>query len=215
MEEKIMKALKFYLLVTKLKYKIRAGWDKDLWNVNSERLESIAEHVFGTCMLAIALDSEFDFNINIDKVIKMLALHEIGEIKIGDITPYDGISEEEKKRLEHEAWIEILDGLVKENEIYKLLLEFDERKSNEANFAYLCDKMEADIQSKVYQDMGCHISLDDENNKFLKNNRIQTIKNNGAKTVFDVWYEADKGKFENEPVFQKLLKIVKDNNMNM
>ena len=54
MEEKIKSAMRFYLLATKLKYKIRSGWDKYHWNISSERIESIAEHVYGTCILAIS-----------------------------------------------------------------------------------------------------------------------------------------------------------------
>ena len=66
MDEKIKSAIKFYLLATKLKYKIRAGWDKNHWNINSDRLESIAEHVYRTCILALSFNSQFDFNIDIN-----------------------------------------------------------------------------------------------------------------------------------------------------
>ena len=46
MEEKIKNTMRFYLLATKLKYKIRSGWDEKHWNIKSERIESIAEHVY-------------------------------------------------------------------------------------------------------------------------------------------------------------------------
>ena len=216
MEDKIKKLMKFYLLATKLKYIIRAGWDKYGWNVKAERIESIAEHVYGVCILAISIDSEFDMNIDIERVIKMLVLHEIGETIIGDITPFDGISEEEKNNVEHKAWKKLLNGLNKEEELYDLLIEFDERKTSNAKFAYLCDKLEADIQSKVYQDKGYQRSLDDqENNKCYKYPKIQEILANGAETAFDVWYENDKSKFEESVVFKKVLEYVKDNNMNL
>ena len=216
MEDKIEKSLKFYLMATKLKYKIRSGWAKDGWNIKKERIESIAEHVYGVIILAISLDSEFDFNIDLNKVIKMLALHEIGETIIGDITPFDGINITDKNIMEHKAWSILLDGLVKKEEIYNLLMEFDECITNESRFAYLCDKLEADIQSKIYQDMGVQRELtDQENNKCFKYERIQNILNNGAKTAFDVWYQNDIEKFENDLIFKKILNYVKDNNMNI
>ena len=59
MEEKLKNSMRFYMLATQLKYKIRSGWDKSHWNVSKERLESIAEHVYGTCILALSIDSEF------------------------------------------------------------------------------------------------------------------------------------------------------------
>ena len=74
------------------------------------------------------------------------------------------VSKEEKLRNEHEAIIKVIGDLVKKNELISLLSEFEERKTREAIFAYHCDKLEADLQSKVYQDMGCHHSLDDQDN---------------------------------------------------
>ena len=62
-ETKLKNAMRFYLLATQLKYKIRSGWDEKHWNVSKERVESIAEHVYGTCILAISLDSEFQYYI--------------------------------------------------------------------------------------------------------------------------------------------------------
>ena len=95
-----------------------------------------------------------------------------------------------------------------------MLLEFDEHITKESRFAYLCDKLEADIQAKVYQDMGCQRGLENqENNKCFKYERIQKIINNGAKTAFDVWYQNDLEKFEDDIVFKKVLNYVKDNDM--
>ena len=41
MEGHIENAMRFYLLATKLKYKIRSGWDKNHWNVTSDRVGGI------------------------------------------------------------------------------------------------------------------------------------------------------------------------------
>ena len=54
-EMKLKNAMRFYLLATKLKYKIRSDWEEKHWNVSKERIESLAEHVYGTCILAIHL----------------------------------------------------------------------------------------------------------------------------------------------------------------
>ena len=216
MEEQIKNAMRFYLLATKLKYKIRSGWDKNHWNVNSERIESIAEHVYGTCILAISLDSEFQLNMDMEKVIKMLTIHEIGEVLIGDITPFDKITLEEKAEMEHKAMKDVIGDLLNKDELFDLLIEFDEHSTKESKFAYLCDKMEADIQAKVYQDMGCQHSLDDQaGNVVFKSPKIGKMIEDGAQTAFDIWYEWDKSKFDGEPVFVKTLSYVKKNNTNL
>ena len=131
-------------MATKLKYRIRSGWDIDGWNIKASRLESIAEHVYGVQMLAIAMYSEYKYDIDIKKVIFMLAIHELEEILIGDLTLFD-ISKEEKEKLGHEAIEKILDGLKEKEKIRSLIIEFDERKTKEADFAYHCDKLECDI----------------------------------------------------------------------
>ena len=209
-ETKLKNAMRFYLLATKLKYKIRSGWDENHWDVSKERLESVAEHVYGTCILAISLDSEFECHIDLNKVIKMLVIHELGEVVIGDITPFDNVSKEEKLRLEHEAIIKVIGNLVKKDELISLLFEFDERKTREAIFAYHCDKLEADMQAKVYQDMGCQNPLEDqENNVVFKSAKTQQMVDNGAKTAFDIWYEYDKKLYEDDETFAQMLEYVK------
>lgn len=216
MDNNIENAMRFYLLATKLKYKLRSGWDDSHWNVNCERRESIAEHVYGVCILAISLESEFDFGINLDKVLKMLTIHEIGEVLIGDITPFDKITPSQKAEIEHKAMSDVLGDLIKRDELFDLLIEFDEGTTKEAKFAYLCDKLEADIQAKVYQDMGYQNSLDNQKNNIVFNSpKIKEMIDNGAKTAFDIWYEWDKDKFDKEPVFKKTLKYIKDNNTNI
>ncbi len=210
MEERLKSIMRFYLLATRLKYKIRSGWDETHWNVSKERLESVAEHVYGTCILALSIDSEFETNLNVDKIIKMLVLHELGEVIIGDITPFDNITPEEKMKREHAAMKDVLGDLVKNEEYFALLLEFDAKKTREAVFAHLCDKLEADIQAKVYQDMGCQNPLDEQKkNVAFKSESIQQMLQDGAKTAFDIWYEWDKALFADDEKFSALLDYLK------
>ena len=144
--------LEFYFLASKLKNVIRSGWKQ--WNVSQERLESVAEHVFSTCMLAIAIESEYHYDIDLQKVILMLVLHETEEIKIPDITPCDNISADEKLSIGHKAIQEVLAHLNKKEEYEALILEFDAHKSKESQFAYMCDKLDADIMSYYYDSKG-------------------------------------------------------------
>ena len=163
---------KFYYLNYRLKNKIRSGWDKNHWNISSDRIERISEHIIGTIALAVVLDSEFNYNdrtnpnrnIKRDKILKLLAIHEIGETLIGDITPFDGITKEEKQEMEHQAMIDAVGNLPDRETLTAMLFDFDALLSNEAKFAYFCDKIEADLQSKIYQDSGLQHSLDDQHN---------------------------------------------------
>lgn len=204
---------KFYYYNFRLKNKVRTGWDSKHWNVKSNRIERISEHVIGAFGLALVMASEFNYNIDIDKVLKMLVIHEIGETIIGDITPFDGITPEEKKEIEHKAMIDVIGDLIDKDSLLSLLYEFDDRKTPEAKFAHYCDKIEADLQAKIYQDKGMHHSLDEQkNNCVFKNPKAQRMLEEGASTAFDIWYEWDKSIYEGDkdfPEFSDMLKIVK------
>lgn len=208
---------KFYHLNFRLKNKVRSGWDKKHWNIKSNRIERVSEHVIGTLSLAIALNSEFENNFDTDKELKMLVIHETGETLIGDITPFDGITPEKKKEIEHEAMRDALGDLKEKDILLSLLFEFDEQLTPEAKHAHYCDKDEADLKSKIYQDKGLHHSLDEqENNVVFKSSRVQQMLNDGAKDAFDIWYEWDKSIYEDDtqfPEFINMLKIARANNL--
>ena len=142
-EQKIRNILQFYLLANELKDKIRSGWKA--WNIDRERVESVAEHIYGTCILAIAIDSEFNLNVDIYKVVMMLVLHEIEEIKIGDLTPFDKVTKEEKRKLGKQAVEEILHNLNKKVKYIDLIEEFERMQTKESVFSKIFDKLEADI----------------------------------------------------------------------
>lgn len=171
------KVINYYAICNKLKNIIRTGWIN--WNVQRERIESVAEHIFGVQMLALAMKSEYQYDIDIMKVIYMLAVHELGETVIGDLTQFQ-ISKEEKEKLEHEAVHGILGGLLDGDQIEQLFLEFDAHNTKESMFAYQCDKLECDLQSKLYDEEGC-VDLDMQgDNDILKDKRVHELLNAGA-----------------------------------
>ena len=90
---KIENTIKFYKICNTLKDIIRTG--HKVWNVERERIESVAEHIYGVQMLAISIYYQFGYNLDIMKIIFMIAIHELEEIEIGDLA-YFQVTEEEK-----------------------------------------------------------------------------------------------------------------------
>ena len=164
--------IKYYVMCNKLKNVIRTGWKT--WNVERERVESVAEHIFGVQMLAIAMKSEYEYDIDIMKVVFMLAVHELGETVIGDLTMFE-ISKEEKAKREKEAVHKILCGLLDGKEIENLFTEFNSHSTKEAMFAYQCDKLECDLQSKLYDEEGCVDLNKQESNDLLENELVKKL----------------------------------------
>lgn len=206
--EKIQNLLQFYLLATELKDKIRSGWK--IWGVDKERIESVAEHIYGTCILAIAIDSEFELDVDLNKVIMMLVLHELEEIKIGDLTPFDNITKEERRRTGKKAVEDVLGSLSKKVKYIELIEEFEEMKTKESLFAKMCDKLEADIQCKKYCEEHRMELFKKEHEHLLKDYRIEKLVNEGAKTVADLYIENDRPLYT-EKVFEEIADYVKNN----
>ena len=167
----------YYVLCNRLKNVIRTGWLD--WNVQRERIESVAEHIFGVQMLAISMHSEYQYDLDIVKVVFMLAIHELGETVIGDLTQFQ-ISKAEKEKLEHEAVHKILEGLLDGETIEELFLEFDSHSTKEAMFAYQCDKLECDLQCKRYDEEGVVDLSKQEGNKTMNNDAVKALIDDGA-----------------------------------
>ena len=201
--------LRYYVLCNRLKDIVRTGW-KD-WGVKRERIESVAEHIYGTQMLALAMKSEYQYDIDIEKVILMIAVHELEEILIGDLTLFQ-ITKEEKEKRGHIAIEKVLDGLLDKVKLKELILEFDERKTKEALFAYQCDKLECDIQSKIYDEENCVDLNKQQYNKEYQNNLVKELLEK-EKTWSGMWLIIGQKKYGYDQNFTLVSNYAKDNNI--
>lgn len=201
----VRRVVENYYLMAELKNKVRSGWL--VWNVAGARLETVAEHVFGTMHLAELLYSESGIDLDIAKVKDMLLWHETEEVLIPDYTPYDNISREEWTKMGKEAIRAVLSGLYMGKEKIALIEEFDAHETPEAKFAFLCDKLECNLQIKRYSDAGC-CTIEGGSDKVKNDPEVQMHIANGATEVADVFlaHEAPKYKgnmFEDVASFLK------------
>lgn len=203
--------VEYYVLCNKLKNIIRTGWKK--WNVNRDRLESIAEHIFGVQSLAIAMCSQYEYDVDLYKVIFMLSVHELEEILIGDLTEWD-VSKDDKINEGHKAIKEILSNLLSGEQIEELILEFDARETKEALFAYHCDKLECCIQCRLYDEENCVDLNKQENNNIYNTDIIQNLLNKEGNWS-RMWLEYDRSKFSQDSNFEEVLDYVKNNSISI
>ena len=66
--------------------------------VGLDRYENSAEHSWHVCLSALMLQDYANDEINIDRVIKMLLIHDLGEIDTGDTIIYAGETQEIKEK---------------------------------------------------------------------------------------------------------------------
>ena len=212
-DEKLENLVDFYVNALALKDIIRTGWDKEHWNVLKERLESVAEHTFSAMILAQGMHSVFDYrNIDINKVMQMLLIHDLGEKFIGDIPEFDPRKDNKKER-ELLAFKEIVSSLPNKEEIVDLFIEFTEMKTPEAIYANLCDKLDCDINAKNYEDNGYNHLDGQEHNKAFNSAEIQAILNRGFNTVADCFIEYDATHYQIDDNFMKVLRYIQKNNL--
>ena len=201
--------INYYVICNRLKNVIRTGW-KD-WSVQRTRIESVAEHIFGVQMLSLAMKSEYQYDVDIMKVIFMLAVHELGETIIGDLTQFQ-ISKEEKEKLEHEAVHKILGNLLDGKQIEELFLEFDSHNTKEAMFAYQCDKLECDLQCKLYDEEGCVDLNKQYGNTTMKNPLVEKLLKNGA-TWSNMWLNFGQQIYPYDDNFKAISNYAKNNDI--
>lgn len=201
--------IEYYVLCNKLKNIIRTGWID--WKVKRKRIESVAEHIYGTQMLALAIYSEYKYEIDIKKVILMLALHELEEIKIGDLTPFQ-ITKEEKKKIGKKAVEDIIKNLNIKEDIDKIIDEFDERITKEALFAHHIDKLECDLQCKLYDEENCVDLNNQEGNTTYYDKEVQEyVKNNDSWSK--MWLNFDKKRYNYDENFISILDYALENDI--
>lgn len=203
---KILNVLDTYYDLTKLKNKKRQGWL--YWNVSAERVESIAEHIFGAQQLAWLIYSEANLDLDINKVIAMLSLHETEEITIGDITPFDKVSREEKLEKGEKAVEETFSKLSKGSQMFNLVREFDEAKTKEGKFALLCDKLECDLQAKKYYEKNM-VSVDNATDIVKENEKTIDYLSQGITNVGEIFLRNDEGRYKGT-IFEEIANFMRE-----
>ena len=145
--KKLENQLNFIIEIDKVKSIIRKSKLFD-----GSRFENDAEHSWTICIMALLLKEYSNITLNIEKVISMLLIHDIVEIDTGDTFLYsdkrDTIHTDEKTAAER-----IFGLLEKEQKEYFLNMwnEFEERKTNEAKFAAIFDRLEPLLQNYILE----------------------------------------------------------------
>ena len=114
-------------------------------DTSSGRRESVAEHSWRLALMAMLLEEEFP-EVDINKVIKMCLIHDLGEAFTGDIATFDKTEADSQKEDElYQKWIA---GFPKpqKSQFQVLLKEMMELTTKEAKLYKALDKMEAVIQ---------------------------------------------------------------------
>lgn len=122
----------------------RAGWLR----VGKHDPESVAAHSWGVAFAALVrCPAELDRG----KVLTMAILHDLAEVRVGDITPYDRVPKEEKHRRERLALLSLLHS---HQHLKVIWDEFEAQQSAEAKFVKEMDLLDLGLTAEFYARQG-------------------------------------------------------------
>ena len=112
------------------------------------RRESVAEHCWMASLMAYFMKDEFP-DVDMDKVIRMILIHDLGECFTGDIPVFNKTPEHEEKEKELlYNWLKTLRGELA-YEMIALYEEMEKRETKEAKIFKAIDGIEAVLQHNI------------------------------------------------------------------
>ena len=138
------------------------------------RHESVAEHSWMMTLMAYFMKDEFP-QVDMNKVIQMCIIHDLGECFTGDIPTFDKtkMDEETEENLLYN-WVRTLPENYA-NEMIALYEEMAERKTLESKIYKAIDGLEALIQHNI-SDLSTWIPKELELNKTYANDKVDFSK---------------------------------------
>lgn len=169
--------IELYFKINHLKQLYRTGWLK--WGVPKDYAESVGDHTFGTAILSFLLAKIYRPELDVEKVIKLALVHDLGEVYAGDLTKHDGIPLEKKRNMELDAFKRIFSEIPEGKEFIDLWEEFEYAKSEEAMFVNQIDRLEMGLQALVYEKQGY------KNLEELFESTAESLKDPGLREVLE------------------------------
>ena len=134
------------------------------------RRESVAEHSWMMTLAAFWIKDEFP-EADMDKVLKMCLIHDLGEAFTGDIPAFEktASNEQDEKALLYD-WVSSLPGGIAQ-EMLSLYDEMEKRETLEAKIYKAVDGLEAVIQHNI-SDISTWLPLEYELNMTYANDKV-------------------------------------------
>ena len=128
------------LEAARLKAVARAGWVR----AGVPSPESVAAHSWGVAWLVLVL---LPPELDRERALSYAILHDLAEVRTGDLTPTDGVSREQKIRREAEAMADLCRRLPA---VLATWQAYEAQADAEARFVRQLDRLDMAIQAVVY-----------------------------------------------------------------
>lgn len=137
-------ALDLLLEALHLKRLERAGWVRK----GVDHPESVAAHSWGVAWLVLVL---LPVGLNRERALAYAVLHDLPEVRVGDLTPRDGVPPEEKSRREHHAMHALCASVPA---LAALWSDYEAQVDPESRFVRQLDRVDMALQALRQHELG-------------------------------------------------------------
>ncbi len=124
-----------------LKDVARAGWVRR----GVPTPESVAAHSWGVAWLALVVCPP---SLDRAKVLSYAVLHDVAEVRVGDLTPHDGVSRADKHQREADAMASLSTPLP--TSVLATWAAYEAQEDDEARFVRQLDRLDMAVTAVVY-----------------------------------------------------------------
>jgi putative hydrolase of HD superfamily len=133
------------LEAVRLKSLPRAGWLR----VGVSGPESVAGHTWGVALGVLLFLPE---DLDRERALTYAMVHDLAEVRTGDITPHDGVAPVDKAAAEHEAMVGLCATLPRGDALLNAWLDYEAQVDAESRFVRELDRLDMAIQAVAYAD---------------------------------------------------------------
>lgn len=160
-----------------------------LWYIDRKRLEDIKNHTFDLLLIARIIRKKLPKYVNYDKLYDYIICHDLPEAITGDITKFEGVPDEEIKKVTSVATDYLQEIFGDILDIKSLVTDFENKLTLEAKIASLIDKAHSALTFVKYS---AETNIDIDNPKVsedLRNHPFIIQKRKENKDLGDMFYE--------------------------
>jgi putative hydrolase of HD superfamily len=121
----------------------RAGWLR----AGVGAPESVAAHSWGVALLTAALLPD---GLDLGRALLYAVLHDLAEVRVGDVTPADGVSPADKAAREAAAMADLCASLPRGSALLAAFAAYEAQEDDEARFVRQLDRLDLGLTARRY-----------------------------------------------------------------
>lgn len=113
--------------------------------------ESVAAHSWAVALLVLLL---LPPELHRGRALTYAVLHDLPEVRVGDVTPHDGVDRAAKVAAEHRALRDLVAGLTRGADMVAAWDAYEAQSDPESRFVRQLDRLDMALQAVVYAEAG-------------------------------------------------------------